>query len=84
MCDHVNQIQEAKTRELDEDYVKRFCEYISSILDNLSFEDKRLVLREVVDKIVVKNYEVSIYGIIPKYEEKSCESVAMLFDSRSS
>ena len=51
---------------------------------NLSFGDKRLVLREVVDKIVVKDTEVSIYGIIPKYEDEPCESVAMLFDSRSS
>jgi len=78
------QLQDAKTKELDENYVKRFCENISSILDNLSFEDKLLVLREVVDKIVVKDSEISIYGIIPRYEERPRESVAMLFDSRSS
>jgi hypothetical protein len=36
----------------------------ASTLDNLSFEEKRTVLREVVEKVVIKDSEISIYSII--------------------
>ena len=77
-------MKEVKTKELDEDHIRGFCNNISSILDNLSFGDKRSVLKEVIYKIVAKDGEISIYGIIPKYENESCETELMLFDSRSS
>ena len=52
--------------------------------DNLSFEEKQVILRDVIEKIVIKDNEVSIYGIIPLHEEDSIESDNVLVASRES
>ncbi len=77
------QLQEAGTQEINADYVERFCRNISAVLDNLNFEDKRQVLREVADKIVIDGSKVSIYGIIPMLEEDSIEKQEVLIESQS-
>ena len=63
------EIQEAGEHHIDAEYIDRFCYNISTVLDKLSFEEKRMILREVIEKIVVKDNEVSIFGIIPLQEE---------------
>lgn len=63
------EIQEAGEQHINTDYIDRFCNSISTVLDNLSFEEKRVILREVIEKILVKDNEVSIYGIIPLQED---------------
>ena len=63
------EIQEGGEQHINADYIDRFCNSISRVLDNLSFEEKRMILREVIEKIVVKDNKVSIYGIIPQQEE---------------
>ncbi len=35
------------------------------MLDNLSFEEKRTILREVIEKIIIKDFKIYIFGIIP-------------------
>jgi len=77
------QLQEAETHEISADYIERFCKNISAVIDNLSFEDKRAILREVIDKIVVNGSEVSIYGIIPMLEEDSIDKQEVLIESQS-
>ena len=59
------EIQEAGEQCIDADYVERFCNSISTMLDNLSFEEKRTILREVIEKVNIKDSKISIYGIIP-------------------
>ena len=77
------EIQDAGEQHINVDYIDRFCNSISTVLDNLSFEEKRTILREVIEKILVKDNEVSIYGIIPAQEEiNDLEDVSIV--SRSS
>lgn len=77
------QLQEVGIQEIDADYVERFCRNISVVFDNLSFEDKRQVLREVIDKIVLDGSEISIYGIIPILEEESIDKQEVSVESQS-
>ena len=77
------EIQEAGEQCIDVDYVERFCNSISMMLDNLSFEEKKTVLREVIEKVIIKDSEISIYGIIPAQGElDDIEDVSI--ESRSS
>lgn len=78
------QLQEAEKQELNADYIERFCKNISVVLGSLSFEDKRQVLREVIDKIVVNDNEVYIFGIIPILTEESNNEEKALIESQSS
>jgi len=61
-------------------------EYASPITPRLCRTkiDKRMILREVIDRIVVNDNEVSIYGIIPMYEEESGEAQKVSVGSQSS
>jgi len=77
------QLQEAETHEISADHIERFCKNISVVFSNLNFEDKRQVLREVIDKIVVDGREVSIYGIIPMLEEDSIDKEKVSIESQS-
>ena len=63
------QVQEAAKQELNSDYIERFCQDIPSVLNTLSFEDRRFILHEVIDKIVINGDGVTIYGIVPMYDE---------------
>ncbi len=76
------EIQEAGKQCIDADYVERFCNSISTVLDNLSFEEKKTVLREVVEKVIIKDSEISIYGIIPSQGElDDIEDVSIAYGS---
>lgn len=44
--------------------IERFCRNIFGVLDNLSFADKKSMLREVIDRIEIKDENVSVFGII--------------------
>lgn len=69
--------------ELDVNYIERFCKNISVVLDNLGFDEKRQVLREVIDRVVIDSNEVSIYGIIPLIEESSNNEELVSIGSQS-
>jgi site-specific DNA recombinase len=59
------ELRVAEHRELDGEYIERFCGSISALLDNLESDDKMQVLREVVDKVVIEGDRVTVYGVIP-------------------
>lgn len=74
------EIRRSEARELNEEKLHQFCQSLPATLANLSFENKRQILREVVDKIVVDGNDITIYGIIPVPEERS-EDVAVALPS---
>jgi site-specific DNA recombinase len=59
-------IRKAQAEELNEEKLYRFCQSLPATLTNLGFKDRKQILREVVDRIVVDGNKVTIYGIIPK------------------
>jgi hypothetical protein len=61
-------IRKAQAEELNEEKLYRFCRGLPATLANLNFEDRKQILREVVNKIVVDGSKVTIYGIIPTPE----------------
>lgn len=63
------ELNKAEAQELNEEKLYQFCQSLPATLSTLNFEDKRQILREVVDKIVVEADEVTIYGIIPMPED---------------
>jgi len=64
------EIRRSEAQELNEEKLYQFCQNLPTTLANLSFEDKRQILKEVVDKIVIDGNDVTIYGIIPLPEDK--------------
>jgi site-specific DNA recombinase len=64
------ELRKAEAQELNEEKLYQFCHSLPTTLANLNFEDKRQILREVVDRIVIDGYEATIYGIIPVPDEK--------------
>jgi site-specific DNA recombinase len=69
------ELRKAQAQELNEEKLYQFCQSLPGTLANLSFEDKKQILREVVDRIVVDGNEVTIYGIIPTSEDKDMSIV---------
>jgi site-specific DNA recombinase len=69
------ELRKAQAQELNEEKLYQFCQSLPGTLANLSFEDKKQILREVVDRIVVDGNEVTIYGIIPTPEDKDMSIV---------
>ncbi len=45
------QLQEAGDQQVNANYIEGFCNSISVVLDNLGFEEKRTILREVIERI---------------------------------
>lgn len=74
-------IRKAQTEELNEKKLYRFCRGLPTTLANLNFEDRKQILREVVDKIVVDGSKVTIYGIIPTPEGEAEDVSAGLSSS---
>ena len=64
------ELRRVEAQELNEEKLCEFCQNLPTTLANLTFEDKRQILREVVDKVIVNEGEVTIYGIIPMAEDK--------------
>jgi site-specific DNA recombinase len=72
------EIRKAQAQELNEEKLYRFCQSLPATLADLNFQERKQILREVVDKIVVDGDEVTIYGIIPMPEDKADDvSVAL-------
>jgi len=71
------ELSEAKAQDLNEEKLYQFCQNLPTTLANLNFEDKRRILREVVDNIIVNGDGVTIYGIIPVPEEMEDMSVEL-------
>jgi len=63
------EIRRSESRELNEEKLYKFYQSLPATLASLSFENKRQILKEVVDKIVVDGNDITIYGIIPAPEE---------------
>ena len=70
MTEVEKELNKAEAQELNKEKLYQFCQSLPTTLANLSFEDKRQILREVIDKIVLDGNEVTIYGIIPLPEEE--------------
>ena len=64
------ELHKAAAQELNEEKLLEFCQNLPSTLANLAFTDRRQILREVVDKIIVDGDKVTIYGIIPEPDQK--------------
>ena len=60
-----SELRQAQAQELNEQKLFEFCQSLPAVLTGLDFGERRQILREVVDKIVVDSGEVTIYGIIP-------------------
>jgi hypothetical protein len=65
-----NELRKVEAQELNEEKLYQLCYSLPTTLANLNFEDKRQILRDVVDRIVIDGCEVTIYGIIPVPDEK--------------
>jgi len=65
------EIRISEAQELNEEKLYQFCQSLPATLANLNFEDKKQILREVVDKVVVDGDEVTIYGVIPMPDENT-------------
>lgn len=76
------QLQEAASQQINADYIEKFCDSISSVFGSLTFAEKRFVLREILDKVVIDDKGVTIYGIIPIYEEGT-QDVSIVTQSSS-
>lgn len=63
------QSEAAANHKINAGSIEAFCNKISLVFDSLTFTDKRFILREVIDKIVISGDEVTIYGIVPIYED---------------
>lgn len=72
------EIRRSEARELNEEKLHQFCQSLPATLANLGFENKRQILREVVDKIVVEGNDITIYGIIPMPEERAEDGAVAL------
>jgi hypothetical protein len=66
-----SELRKCEAQELNDEKLYQFCQSLPATLTNLDFEDKRQILREVVDRIVVAGDELTIYGIIPAPEDKA-------------
>lgn len=65
------ELRKCEAQELNDEKLHQFCQSLPTTLTTLDFGDKRQILREVVDRIVVAGDELSIYGIIPAPEDKA-------------
>lgn len=77
------QLEESGQHESDIGYIERFCKSISVVLDNLSFDEKRQVLREVIDRVEIDGDQVTIYGVIPFTQEESNKEESLSITSQS-
>ncbi len=75
------ELRRAQAQELNEEKLYEFCRSLPTVLTGLAFEDKKQILREVVDKIVVDSGEVTIYGIIPPTPEEIGEDASTVLHS---
>jgi len=75
-------IRKAQAEELNEEKLYQFCRGLPATLTNLNFEDRKQILREVVDKIIVDESKVTIYGIIPTAEGEAEDVPVELSSSR--
>ncbi|MFC1893558.1 recombinase family protein [Chloroflexota bacterium] len=74
------QLQAAANQKINADSIEISCNKISSAFGSLTFTDKRFILREVLDKIVINGDGVTIHGIVPIYEDGS-ENVSVASQS---
>ncbi|MEK7228260.1 MAG: hypothetical protein AAB681_02810, partial [Patescibacteria group bacterium] len=49
----------------DSDQISAFTEKASVAIRNLSFESKKAIIKEVIEKVVSTQKELSVYGFIP-------------------
>ena len=77
------QLEEDGEHELNVDYIESFCKNISVVLDNLGFEQKRQVLREVIDRVEIDGNEVSVHGIVPLVQNDNNDEELVSITSQS-
>jgi site-specific DNA recombinase len=75
------ELRKAEAQELNTEKLYEFCKSLPAVLTSLDFGERRQILREVVDKIVVDNGEVTIYGIIPPTPEEIGEGASTVLHS---
>lgn len=75
------ELRKAEAQELNTEKLYEFCKSLPAVLTSLDFGERWQILREVVDKIVVDNGEVTIYGIIPPTPEEIGEDASTVLHS---
>jgi chromosome segregation ATPase len=76
------ELQKAKTQELSEERLNDFCNSLPSVLTSLDYNQRRQILKEVVDKIVIDGETVKIYGIIKPSLENVEDTDIVLHSSK--
>ena len=74
------QLQAEASHKINAVSIEAFCNNISSVFDSLTFTDKRFIFQEVIDKIVVSGDGLTVYGIVPIYEDRN-ENVSVASQS---
>lgn len=59
------ELHEAQTNALNEEKIYEYCHLLPTALSNLDFRERKQILQEVIDRIVIDGDKVTIYGIIP-------------------
>lgn len=65
-----NRLESQRITEAQKEQIERFCYWASQNIENLTYEDKRLVLDALELMVTVRDGEVSISGVIPRVSEE--------------
>jgi len=76
-----SELRKAEAEDLNEEKLYEFCRSLPTVLTGLNFKDKRQILREVIDKIVMNGDLATIYGIIPPPPQENSEDASIVFHS---
>jgi len=63
-------LESQRITEAQKQQIERFCYRASQNIENLTYEDKRLVLDALELMVTVRDGEVSISGVIPRVSEE--------------
>jgi len=63
-------LESHRATEAQKEQIERFCCWASQNIQNLTYEDKRLVLEALHLMVTVRDGEVSISGVIPRVSEE--------------
>jgi site-specific DNA recombinase len=64
--------------------IKQYCQLVVKKLPEITFEQKQQLLRLLVDKVILKDKEVTIQGIIPAVEALKDDSQSLLWSNGGS
>ncbi|OGG39170.1 hypothetical protein A3J20_05355 [Candidatus Gottesmanbacteria bacterium RIFCSPLOWO2_02_FULL_42_29] len=62
--------------------IASFCKKALEVIDNLDFNSKRAIIREIVDKITASQKELQVYGYLPILKEDNVKYISECRDCR--